>query len=230
MHTGDDTAFGRTQCPPVGRRNFLTGIVPGCAMTCLAFGTVFGAESETGSMTGCGGSCQGSGTVGQQEPHKFDRPRQPAPTERQLEIMKIRRFLEFSEYLSDQMGRERVIELLKEFQSQRQIPQARRAVERLGANDFNAFKRFYNPAIPGLARIVTMEIVENTDTVYEWKITECLNTVPYLSADAPDLGYAAACFGDYQFAESFNPAIRLIRDKTIMEGDEYCNHRYVYQV
>ena len=47
-------------------------------------------------------------------------------------------------------------------------------------------------------------------------------------AGVPDLGYAIACFGDYAFAESFNHSIRLIRDKTIMQGDSYCNHRYVY--
>jgi hypothetical protein len=99
----------------------------------------------------------------------------------------------------------------------------------MGSNDFETFKRFYDPSIPALNRIVTLEIVENTDTVYEWRITECINTEPYIRANQRDLGYAAACFGDYAFAESFNPAIKLTRDKTIMEGHTYCNHRYTWE-
>jgi hypothetical protein len=212
------------QCGEMNRRGFISGIIPGCALTCLAFRS---AEAATyGSCLDADRARDAGGE--QQEVHKFDQPRLPARTHRQLEEMKIARFLEFAEFLSDRMSRKEVIGLLKDFQSQRQVPQARSAVERLGSNDLAAFKRFYDPSIPGLARIVTMEIVESTDTVYEWKITECLNTIPYLRAGAPDLGYAAACFGDYAFAESFNPSIKLIRDRTIMQGDAYCNHRYVY--
>jgi len=165
----------------------------------------------------------------QQETHKFDALVDPPRTWRRLEVDKIARFLEFAQYLAEDMGRDRVIEILKDFQSSRNAAQARRAANRLGSNDFDAFKRFYNPSIPALNRIVTLEIVENTETVYEWRITECINTVPYLSANAADLGYAAACFGDYAFAENFNPAIRLTRDKTIMQGHAYCNHRYTWE-
>jgi hypothetical protein len=172
--------------------------------------------------------CQGEES-GAQEVHKFDQPVQPPLTWRSLEVRQISRFLQFSEYLSDRMGRERTIELLKGFQSARNADQARAATERLGSNDFDAFKRFYDPAIPALNRIVTMEVVENTERVYEWRITECINTEPFLRASAADLGYAAVCWGDYAFAESFNPAIRLTRDKTLMEGHPYCNHRYTWE-
>ena len=199
------------------RRDFLSGVLPGCAMTCLGCSTLpfFSPPPHEPTL--------------EQDPHKFDMPVEPVPTWRRQEVAKIARFLEFSQYLAEDMGRDRVIELLKGFQSSRNAGQARRATERLGSNDFDAFKRFYNPSIPALNRIVTLEIVENTETVYEWRITECINTVPYLRADAADFGYAAACFGDYAFAENFNPAIKLTRDNTIMEGHAYCNHRYTWE-
>jgi len=37
------------------------------------------------------------------------------------------------------------------------------------------------------------------------------------------------CHGDYAWAEGFNPDIKLVRDKTLMQGDSICNHRYVWQ-
>lgn len=199
------------------RRGFLAGIVPGCAMTCL------------GSFALSLGATASASAAALQETHKFDLPVDPVPSWRRLEVVKIARFLEFAQYLSEQMGRDRVIEILQDFQSQRNARQAIRATRRLGANDFAAFKRFYDPAIPALNRIVTMEIVENTDTVYEWRITECINTEPYLRANAGDIGFAAACFGDYAFAENFNPAIKLTRDMTLMQGQTHCNHRYTWE-
>ena len=201
----------------MGRRDFLSGVVPSCAMTCLGISQLPLADPS------------GPLNPNVQDTHKFDMPVDPVPSWRRQEVIKIARFLEFQQYLVEQMGRDEVIEILKGFQSSRNASQARRAAQRLGSNDFDAFKRFYNPSIPALNRIVTLEIVENTDTVYEWRITECINTEPYIRANARDLGYAAACFGDYAFAENFNPAIRLTRDKTIMEGHEYCNHRYTWE-
>ncbi|MFC1661816.1 L-2-amino-thiazoline-4-carboxylic acid hydrolase [Gemmatimonadota bacterium] len=199
------------------RRSFLHGAVPACAMTCLAL---------KASMVP---ACQRGASGDQQEPHRWDVGVDPAPSLRQLERVRISRFLQFSQYLSEQMGREQVLGILRDFQSQSNVGQARRLVDRTGKNDFEAFKAFYDPSLPALARIVTMEIVESTDTVYEWKITECINADPFLRADAADIGYASACFGDYAFAEAFNPAIKLTRDKTIMEGHEYCNHRYTWE-
>jgi hypothetical protein len=205
------------QSDGLDRRGFLGGLLPACAMTCMgSFALPLGSPTRTDADA-------------RQDTHKFDALIDPVPTWRRLEVVKIARFLEFSQYLAEQMGRDRVIEVLKDFQSQRNAGQARRATQKLGSDDFDAFKRFYDPSIPALNRIVTMQIVENTDTVYEWRITECMNTEPYLRANAADFGYAAACFGDHAFAENFNPAIKLTRDMTIMEGRPYCNHRYTWE-
>ncbi|MFC1530096.1 hypothetical protein ACFL6R_05200, partial [Gemmatimonadota bacterium] len=121
-----------TQCSSLNRRGFISGIIPGCALTCLAFR--FAAAAGYGSCIEA--ECSQAAGGEQQEVHKFDQPRLPARTHRQLEALKIARFMEFAEFLSDKMSREQVIELLKEFQSQRQVPQARNAVEGLGSNDF----------------------------------------------------------------------------------------------
>jgi hypothetical protein len=59
--------------------------------------------------------------------------------------------------------------------------------------------------------------------------TECLWAKTFVDAGAGDLGNAAICHGDYAFARSFNPGIEMVRDKTLMQGHAYCNHRYLWK-
>ena len=73
-----------------------------------------------------------------------------------------------------------------------------------------------------------MEIVEDTETAFELKVSECLPAAVFRDADAAEIGYASVCWGDYAWAQGFNPKIKLVRDKTLMEGDKYCNHRYIW--
>jgi len=46
-----------------------------------------------------------------------------------------------------------------------------------------------------------MEIVEDTETAFEIKVTECIWATTFRQAEAGDFGYAAICFGDYAWAE-----------------------------
>ena len=75
---------------------------------------------------------------------------------------------------------------------------------------------------------LAMEIIEDTDTVFEIRVTDCLAAEAYLPYKAGDIGYAAVCWGDYNWASDFNPKIKLIRDKTLMQGHDCCNHRYIW--
>jgi len=70
--------------------------------------------------------------------------------------------------------------------------------------------------------------VSKTDTAFGIKVTDCLSAESFLPYKAGDIGYASACWGDYNWASDFNPKIKLIRDKTLMQGHDYCNHRYIW--
>ena len=74
-----------------------------------------------------------------------------------------------------------------------------------------------------------MEKAESADAVFEWRAAECIGAEPFQQANATDVGYASTCQGGSAFAESFNPAMKLVRNKIPMQGDAYCNHRYTYQ-
>ena len=61
------------------------------------------------------------------------------------------------------------------------------------------------------------------------KITECLTEVIFRKADAQDLGYACVCYADFGLPAGMDIDIKLIRTKTLMQGDDCCNHRYVLE-
>jgi hypothetical protein len=47
--------------------------------------------------------------------------------------------------------------------------------------------------------------------------------------NAADIGFATVCFTDYATAAAFNPKLKMIRSKTLMQGHDCCNHRYVME-
>jgi hypothetical protein len=76
---------------------------------------------------------------------------------------------------------------------------------------------------------LTFTIIEDTDKAIEQKITECLYAKTFRDADAADIGYAYCCYADFPAAQAYNPKLRLIRTKTLMQGHDCCNHRYVWE-
>ncbi len=89
-------------------------------------------------------------------------------------------------------------------------------------------KPFLNPN--GLyAKVLTFDVVENTPKAVEFKVSECLWAKTFREAEAGDLGYVLVCDSDYAAAEGFNPKLRMIRTKTLMQGHDLCNHRYVLE-
>lgn len=72
---------------------------------------------------------------------------------------------------------------------------------------------------PRMLDTLTLEIIEDTDKDFEINVTECLSYDVYKAQGfAGKFGFAIVCYGDYAWAEGYNPQIKLIRDKTLMEG------------
>jgi hypothetical protein len=97
----------------------------------------------------------------------------------------------------------------------------------LPRRDLATFAGFFKNPDPRLANMLTLDVIEDTDTVFEIRVTECLWAKTFRDADAAEIGRRCICGTDYVTAEAFNDKLRLIRDKTLMEGHPYCNHRYV---
>jgi hypothetical protein len=198
------------------RRDFLTKTVPVCAASCLAASSVFANSSLISKSH-----------LEQEEVHKFDK-KLPGPemTYRRFASIRHRSFIRFARFLQKEIGEERVIELIKKETEQRLNAQAKRDLERLGKSDFKSYISIFRD--PGMLASLTMEIIEDTDTVFEIRVTDCMAAESFLPHKAGDIGFAAVCWGDYNWASDFNPKIKLIRDKTLMQGHDCCNHRYVW--
>ncbi len=198
-----------------GRRDFLFKSVPACAVSCLAANRVFAGSLWIGK------------SPFDQEEHKFDKEI-PGPkiTYRRIAALSNRSFIRFARFLQKEIGEERVIELIKKQTEQRLKEQAKKDLERIGKSDFKSYISIFRE--PNMMASLTMEIIQDTDTVFEIRVTDCLSAESFLPYKAGDLGYAAVCWGDYTWASDFNPKIKLIRDKTLMQGHDCCNHKYIW--
>lgn len=197
------------------RRDFLTKAVPACAVSCLAANRVFASSPWIGK------------SLFDQEEHKFDKEIPGLKmTYRRMAAIRNRNFIRFARFLQEEIGEERVIKLIKKQTEQRLKEQAKKDLERLGKSDFKSYISIFRD--PAMLASLTMEIIEDTDTVFEIRVTDCLAAESFLPYKAGDIGYAAVCWGDYNWASDFNPKIKLIRDKTLMQGHDCCNHKYIW--
>ena len=75
----------------------------------------------------------------------------------------------------------------------------------------------------------TMEVadVRLSDRALAFDVTRCGYAAMYRRLGLQELGGLMSCDRDFPFQDGFNPDIRLTRTKTIMEGADCCDFRYV---
>lgn len=68
------------------------------------------------------------------------------------------------------------------------------------------------------------EAIENGVQVY---CNRCPYANLYRELGGEDWGFQLFCAADAELVEQFNPNIKFERSKTLMEGHDCCNHRYM---
>jgi hypothetical protein len=200
------------------RRLFLSKVLPACSIACL------------GASSGLLGFSPAVKKTLQEAKHKFDEEFPVKFTGRQLMSMGWgRNYIPLLKFLSEELGKERLITLLKKHAEERGTEMGKRFAEQLGGNDFDILKKMFSPDSPNFKNALTMSITEDTATVHELKVTECIFASTFLEAKAGDLGFATICYADYNMASGFNPKVKMVRDKTLMQGHDCCNHRYLLE-
>lgn len=196
------------------RRQFLIKTVPACALTCIAHDGAFSMSREEFAQDA------------QQSKHKFDA--EMDLTRRQFWADRGRQAINLFKSFDEAFGKEKVIEILKGHTYKRAKGNGERFRKRKKTNDFETFKtRFVGPGSYSETLIVA-DVVENSKTALEIKVTECVIAEAYVKAYMGEYGYAYNCWGDHCWQDGYNTKIKLIRDKTLMQGHDYCNHRYVW--
>jgi hypothetical protein len=141
----------------------------------------------------------------------------------------FRRFAPILHSLARELGEDQVLEALKKvtYESGWQVGQA--AARQAPCNDFAAFNAWARDLNHFWRHTLTFETIEDSPQAFEVKVTECLWAKTLREIGEADIGYLLICHPDYSYCQGFNPQISMSRSKTLMQGDSYCNHRWVWK-
>ena len=201
----------------IGRRDWISSAVPACAVFCLAPCKALG-EITKDSIDDL-----------QEGTNPFDQELKRPITYRNLMRRRWGDYIGIMKAVSEGIGEETLFELIRDTVYERNRLMGERRAQR--APDIrmgSLVAGFRNPDPDGVfANSNTWDIVEDSEDAFEIRITACLDAEVFLEREAGELGYATVCHADFGTPKGFNPRITLMRDKTIMQGHDYCNHRYV---
>jgi hypothetical protein len=198
------------------RREFLLNIIPACSLFCFGCGSmsawIVGQEEQKAA----------------EKKHKF--LEDSGMSFQEVFEFAYKSFARMMKSLGDEIGKDNLVEMMKRIIDNEINKEALKEAKDFQVKDFASFRagerkepdRFWG-------HVQTYTIVEDTDKAIESRVTECLFAKTLRDADAAAIGYAYFCYGDFAMARAYNPKLRLIRTKTLMQGDDCCNHRYVWE-
>jgi hypothetical protein len=120
------------------------------------------------------------------------------------------------------LGKEKTLQLVKDV-----------VWETTSKEPFEPFKSFQDFLREGASELVQktteMELLELKENEVSFKMTKCLWAEVFKSMGASEIGRLLVCESDFSRAKVWSPKLELFRTKTIMEGDDYCDIRYVWK-
>ncbi len=138
-------------------------------------------------------------------------------------------FIPVMKNLAKDIGHDSFIEMQKKASSEAAVDEVKRSTQNLPKKDLATSLADMKSGSYFWKHVVTYKFVEETDKAAEARITECLWAKTFREMDAADIGYAAICYPDFAAAPAFNPKMKLTRTKTLMQGHDCCNHRWVME-
>jgi len=169
------------------------------------------------------------GSRGDQNVHRFDVKMTQELSTRETVRMQYGAFIELIGSLREDLGDEEVIRLLERYSAAHGRLVGERQAQRSPDRTFQTFTATFRP--PAYANSLVHEVVEDTDTAFGLRVTECVWAAVFNEAGFDGaIGHAAICNMDYTWPAAFNSRFRMERSKTLMEGADQCNHRYIQDV
>jgi len=197
----------------IKRRELITHAVPSCAAA------YFG-------LCGLPGIAALAQEPEPQEQHKFDIKRDVSLSSKQRLSMEYSQLFDFIGIMKREMGEDELIQLLNKYSA----GIGRRAGENQRRNSpddrFQTFVATFRP--PRYANSLTHEVVEDSEKAFGLRVTECIWATVFREAGFDgEIGHAALCNMDYYWPSAFNPNFAMERTRTLMQGHDHCNHRYI---
>lgn len=141
----------------------------------------------------------------------------------QRQIEKYELAVAFAREFIAEIGKERALRIIGRVFEKQQANDGRNLARKLGRNTFQAFSKHYQETEPEKDYL---EVLEVSNRHIALKISRCRAWEAFKKLGMPEL-CPLLCEGDYAFSNAFNPKMKLIRTKTIADGDDYCDHIWV---
>lgn len=153
----------------------------------------------------------------------------------------------YSQYIKDSMegevalqrelekvlGKEKTHAILRNWSEKRTIEGLGKFLNDSGIkiSNFEDFKNHMNGMwVSGhSSKTHTCETTNDTSDSVTYKVTECIWAKMMRELDAADLGLLTMCDMDFISVKVYHPNIKLIREKTLMNGDDCCDFTYVWK-
>lgn len=74
-----------------------------------------------------------------------------------------------------------------------------------------------------------IDFLQETDHILSFNVTRCRYAELYEKLGMKELGFCLSCCRDEPFARGFNPAIKLLRTQTIMQGSSHCDFQFILE-
>jgi hypothetical protein len=125
------------------------------------------------------------------------------------------------------IGEEKLVAMLQEAVNEN--ARKRMAANKIPTRDMATWSAGLRNAPPIFQHALVYEIVEDTPQAFEMRVKQCLWAKTFRASDAAAIGYACICHPDFGVAAGFHPKFKLIRTKTLMQGHDCCNHRWIQE-
>ena len=129
--------------------------------------------------------------------------------------------------VSQRIGKDEALAILKKVNQQEAFQRGQNMTRKEGQNGIEELVK--DVASWGEGGIWEMDVLEQTTKSYFFNVFRCPYYEKYKELGLEEFGVEFSCCRDEPFARGFNPQLKLVRTKTIMEGADCCDFRYYLQ-
>ncbi len=123
------------------------------------------------------------------------------------------------------IGEDRALEIAAAAVSADAEAAGREAAARLGGGSLAGLGRLVRE-VWSARDAMTVRFLESTECSLSFDVTRCAYADLYERLGMRELGFCLSCSRDEPFARGFNPRLRLVRTRTIMQGASSCDFRF----
>jgi hypothetical protein len=126
----------------------------------------------------------------------------------------------------NKLGYDNTMEIVKQVVREDAILSGRSLADKYRGNTLRELSKIVNEVWAN-DEALKMKMMKEDEGELCFKVISCKYADMYEKLGIKELGCVLSCSRDFSFMQGFNPEIELIRTKTIMDGSEYCDFRYV---